>query len=490
MDTLQLIFSTKTVRALLIVAASVIGLLFVTLLLTVTHPAAGEIAQNTMLQIGLVINITFVVIIALGFVSAFAVTAKDYVAQEYNKAGSTQALLGPVKTGLHLGKDVLVYRHAGETDEAFAGRVSAATSEANAGRWVVVIDYQDATGMIYQTPTKAAPFERKRPPFLKHEESDTVSEGYYFSAETAEQYAEYLDYFCREFREFSGSAKLLNEQNPAQVHGKILAASAMSVLLFLSVPSFGQETKSQAVMEQLGAKASEKPDGEVSYIFEKGTLTRSGRGDKSYIDLLKSVPSYNDRSAGRLVAVTLDNRLVTVTQAPQQPADRMRPHTSVATVPDEQPNGGFEMPDSIQMQQSAERAKYEIWRAQQALSTAAKPWWGVVMYALWIVFPILLVLMLVLWFAAGVFSSEGMYEWHKRARSSFAILSVAVVSVLLVNIMVTAIYAGFSPLVLTGIAILEARIAYGLTTRLIPNFSPDAGNAPMRQTSNHRQLPG
>jgi hypothetical protein len=155
----------------------------------------------------------------------------------------------------------------------------------------------------------------------------------------------------------------------------------------------------------------------------------------------------------------------------------MRPHSPGA----EQRTGApvqYSLPDSSAMADMAERARFEVWRATEAVGQGVEPWWGVVMYTLWRVFPLLIVLGGVAWLFAGVCAREGMYTLHKQSRKAFAIIALSVAAVLLVNFLLMAVGMGFGPFGLSMIAAAETYAAYLIVTWLVPDFNPAPGNQP------------
>jgi hypothetical protein len=141
----------------------------------------------------------------------------------------------------------------------------------------------------------------------------------------------------------------------------------------------------------------------------------------------------------------------------------------------------------------AEDTKHQIWRATDAAGKGIKPWWDVVMFTLWQVFPFLIILGALSWLFAGVCAREGMYTLHKHARRVLAIDALAVAGVLLVNFLLVAVGMGFGPFALSLIAAGETYAAYVLVTWLVPDFRPAPGNEPRGRAAyfdQSRQLPG
>jgi fatty acid desaturase len=144
------------------------------------------------------------------------------------------------------------------------------------------------------------------------------------------------------------------------------------------------------------------------------------------------------------------------------------------------------------MADMAEQVRYEIWKATEAAGQGVKPWWDVVMYALWRVFAFLLIALCLSWLFAGVCAKEGMYALHKQSRRAFAVILLSVAAIVLTNFLLMAVSAGFGPLGLTLVAATETFIAYKVVTWLVPDFRPALGNEPRRGgfDGQYPQLPG
>lgn len=460
-------------------------------ILIAENPAAGEIVQNTMIEIGILINV--------GLVAGFVLVFLSFMAYGFGKGITIN--LAPAQTMQALPEysiepDILIVRREGESKEDFDNRIEAAVKTSTMSRWVVVIWFRLPNVSIFGTNTMT--YTRDEPIFLRDEwpkyDGRVSQVGTMFTEETLDEYNAYIRNFVRVYREWAPRKKI---ELSAGKHGgpvlEILKHSA-NVLLFilLSISAFGQK------FEQVNATpiSGKIPDAglRVTYEFEKGDLYRTSDGRKSFSDLLKSVPNYRDGGGGKLISIRVATGKKEVvaykSQAIEQVAEKsraeiMRPNDAVN--PD-----GWRMPDSIEMQVMAEKAKYEIWKASQQVGAIARPWWEVVMTAFWVVLPFLVVVGGVLWFAAMVFAREGMLLYHKNTRAAFAVIAVIAGGVLLVNILLTSVWFGFGPVALIAVAGAETFIAYKVVSWIIPDFRPARGNEPERgfRNNNFPQLNG
>lgn len=509
-------------RYLIGAAAGLASLAILVTWITVTNPALGEIIQGAAaiaFQLG-VAGVSCLMVwhmLSLFFVSSRN-RWKDNLAEPLPQPKQIAATAWQVPD---VSPDNLIYARNGETPEQFRERVEVAKDRTTPSSWVLVIPYRKNIAMVYPDPAHVGGyvFARQVGPagFLDGYEPFLDTD---FLNESPAEYCAYLDWFCARFRDWSTERKLSADPKRAvDTALEIVTKSAAAVCFFMlfSVSGFSQ-SKTRQVDEALGTRIREipAPGANITFAFNEGGKDRyyyrTGDGRRTYVELLQKVQglgSFNDEG-GQLVAIQKDGK--TIAQAehvelvnlprgggnyitnPSQTGDPVRPNPlptagEVAAMPRTDQPVNYAIPDSATMAGMAERAKYQIWSMGQEAGRGVRPWWEVVMFTLWTCFPFLIVFGAISWFVAKVAAKEGMYDMHKWARYCFAVLALSVGSVLLINCLLFAVYAGVGPFGMTVIAIVETSIAYWVATKLIPDFRPAAGNAPRRSAAVQQYLP-
>lgn len=491
------------------------GIIVAGMWMSVTHPAAGEILQNQLITLFL----AAVTIAAAGLGLAIArgvwlsapeltrdmppaLSLPEKVFLVFGvRIGEYAALPVSTWTPPDAGRDILVCSMPGEGPEQFAARMDEAIEQANVARWVLVLQQGNPNGVIYGAPDAVSKFFRDWPPFQTENwlpEQRIVPAGTRFIGETETEFQDYIERFMMHFPEWSLRKKMSGEENRSGfVFQQIVKAASVAFFLLFSVSAFAQKS-AKVESTKIG---KDVPDAgvEVSYIFQKTDLYRTGNGKATYAELLKNVPGYRDNGGGELLAIMAGGKSVykasqtgDVAEHPATKAAAMRPHSETVEPESLQGSEGFNMPDSVRMIEMAETAQYEIWKASKTAGAMAKPWWEVVMSTFWIIYPILLIFAIVAWVFARVFASEGMMREHKVARRSLVIVLLSVAAVVLINLMLWAISTGAGPVPLTMFGGVLAAIAYYIVSRLTPNFNPARGNEPERGRfgGNYPQLNG
>lgn len=478
-----------------------LGVALAGLILGIFSPYAGEIVQNFFIRLSFWINMAlgvgallcFAAVLVWNFGKGVVITTPD-VAGMLAASNWVEPLIG---------RDTLVVLRPGESEEAFYNRQLAAKANAETAFWAVVIPFQKPFGMVYRGGTDHAEFDRANPVFnagLPPE--NKLPEGIYFNEETRDNYEKYVEWFCYHFREWASKTKVIAETSAGarmEIFDSLIKPSVNILLcVLLALPVFGQNAA--AVNHILGKNAGAIPaeGAQIEFMFERGkSFFRTGNGKSTFIQLLE-IPGFAYSKAAP-VAVIVNERILgrangagEVSAAPNTQAAAMRP---ISAIPADRvaPGAGWQMPDSLSSAQMAEDTKYQIWRATDAAGKGIKPWWDVVMFTLWQVFPFLIILGALSWLFAGVCAREGMYTLHKHARRVLAIDALSVAGVLLVNFLLMAVGMGFGPFALSLIAAGETYAAYVLVTWLIPDFRPAPGNEPRGRAAyfdQSRQLPG
>lgn len=135
-----------------------LGNVVATMVITIMHPAAGEIVQNTLITIGVVINVGLVSMSVVVFVAVAAKSAGQLVILE--TSGIKLLTVGAWKEP-DISPDVLIAYRSGETEDEFMSRLQEAANNCGSGKWVLVIPFRYPKGMIYEKPTRYREFPEK-----------------------------------------------------------------------------------------------------------------------------------------------------------------------------------------------------------------------------------------------------------------------------------------------------------------------------------------
>lgn len=466
---------------------------FAFLALSILSPYTAEIIQNTLISVGLFINIALAIMAGLLVVAVFAWNFGRGIHVQVETGGGLRLLgSGADWQEPDLIQDILIATRPGETITDFAARKEAALPLAGPARWVLVLQEGLPVGFLYNGPTSAVSFPRNAPPFQTEtwtDEQRIVPANARFTDETETDFRQYVKRFCAHFREWSALKKMTEKPERAGVvHDLLLQVkpSASVFLLLLSMSAFGQKSAQVSAIPKAG-EIPPKGAG-ITYTFEKAEVYRIGNGRANYAELLSVVPGYRDGGGGKLISIYAGTKSVYKAQQVEQvtepsKASVMRPYSET------RPGQGVEMPDSASMEEMADRAKYEIWKAGEVAKQVARPWWNTLMWTLWYVFAVIAIAAAVLGLGAKVFAKEGMYNWHKACRRGLAIILVSVGAILMVNgLLVFATY-GVGPIGLSVVALVEVLLASWIVSFLVPNFTPDQGNSPIIR-GNGQNWPG
>ncbi len=447
---------------------------------TLLHPAAGEIVQNTLITIGVVINVGLVAMAVLLFVAVAAKSAGQVVILE---TSGVRLLTAGVSREPDLSPDVLIALRPGETDEQFMRRLEQAASECGSGRWVVVIPFRHPAGMIYETPTRYREFLRDNPPF----QSDTWTDDQkvcppatYFRDELVSDYRAYLERFAFYFREWAARVKVTGEEQPGRKL-EILKdgiRSSLNTMFFalLTLPCFAQNAA--AVSQALGTRIREIPEAgtEVLYEFERRDMMRVADGKKNYVELLKSAPMYSDSRGGKFVALHAGGRVIARADGVGQvaaPYDPVRPRG--AAVPATDQPVSFSLPDSNEVARRVDDFRRDVSFYKSAFWKASKPYWEIVMLVFWALFPILLLAGVVLRFWASLAAAEEMPDihWHSSRALVFIVGSVWTVGIM--NAVLTVIWSEPTPFWLCFWGAVILIVAWKTATWIVPNMRARPG---------------
>lgn len=402
-----------------VLTAAIVALiqLFAVLVLTIAHPYTGEILHNALISVGLFINAALAGVCCLMIVAAFAWNFKKGIQIDFDFSGAKQLPAGPAH---RLGVDIPVFSHPNESGESFTARLTDETKNACPAKWVVAIQRGNPIGVIYSAPDTLTKFDRHRPPFEKEVMPDAdrcAPEWANFSAETEYEYAEYLRRFSAKWPDYSAAQKL-DSVHKAQIGDTFASvARAISVACFvLFSVILPAQTKTEQVVSAFGGTGGvPEPGAEIVYQFQNGDIARTADGRRNYVELLKSVPGFQD-DGGRLVAVWSGTSRVAMAQdveranaRPASKSEQMRPagDGSVIRPTDEQIRNTFAMPDSAEAATDVEQWKTAVLRAKESAGQGAAPY---IEFSWWFFLQIiggLIFAATVLWFFAKTSSEEG-----------------------------------------------------------------------------------
>lgn len=458
-------------------------------------PAAGDVFTDTLSLAGLLLNVALVAWIAILVVAVAAWNFGKGIRLEVARI-PFGGLLPAGWAAPDIAPDVIICSQAGETPEAFTDRMNAAIEHATSSRWVVAMRIGSPVLLIH-TGSDIITCRRDEEIFVgaaweQSRFSRRIAEpGTQFTAETADNFRRFVDTFAEYYREWAPMRKAEMSAGRGNVPLDIVRLSpALSVALpfilsvalsfGLSVPVFAQ-SKSAQVAECVGTRIRQVPDAstEVQYIFENKTYTRIADGVSNYVDLLKKEPglrSFND-NGGILVAVVSAGQVVCrADQTGDVSTQRavMRPYSETREV-----DNVIEL-DSAGMARQAEEVKRQIGLYSSAAWKAARPWWGVVMFVFWMLFPVFAGAAGLAYLAARAAANEGMRNAHRGSRRILFWLLMTSAVLLYVNVIISMVYMELGPFWITVVVAAMTGVAYFIITALVPDFSPAIGNSPTR----------
>lgn len=477
------------------------------MVLSVTHPAAGEIWGNILIHCfgwGAATFAALFVVLVFPFIVRPALLDKEE--EEIQKA--LPASVAPALSG-----DVVVCRQEGETEADFVSRAEYESARAAAAVWVAVIPFRYPEAIVYKGGEKYVAFPRECPPFDIPEEK-LPPENMDWTTEDGDEYRNYCTWFDYHFRRWSSGAKIeADKENGSSVFLQNIRARALatSVLLLIVFSLFGQ-SKTRQVDEALGTRIREipRPGEDVVFVFQEGSkekyYNRTGDGRREYTELLKNTGGlfpYND-NGGQLLYIKKGSEIVArasqVERVNTQPGlgyatesatgDPVRPRgiptaDQVRDIPRTDSPVNFSIPDSATSAAMADRVGEQIQSAGRSVGKLAMPWWRVAMNTVWMVAPLLGLIATLLWVWAGVSASEGMIRLHKVSRRGLVYVLLGLASVLAINAVLELMVSGAGVLLIWLVCIVLGLIAYFTITRIVPNFNPAPGNEPERG-----QIPG
>lgn len=456
-----------------------LGNVVATMVITIMHPAAGEIVQNTLITIGVVINVGLVSMSVVVFVAVAAKSAGQLVILE--TSGIKLLTVGAWKEP-DISPDVLIAYRSGETEDEFMSRLQEAANNCGSGKWVLVIPFRYPKGMIYEKPTRYREFPRENPPFQGDDWTDgqrVCPSSTYFNHESLGDYRGYVDRFVFYFREWSFRQKIDIEENPGRKLEMLQQGirSSLNVLFFVlfSLPVFAQNAA--AVSQALGTRIREIPSSgtEVVYEFTKREITRIADGRKNYVELLKSAPMYSDSRGGDFVALYAGNRVVA--KADQTGAvsyrDPVRPRGAAVPVMDKPTY--FSLPDSNEMAEQVNRARETIGFYESEFWASIKPGWEFVMIVFWALFPVLGIGFVVLWFWAGLSASEEMPKIHWHSSRALVLLVGFIWTIAIVNSTLTVIWWELPTWQFIVCLFIIGGLGLWSATKIVPNIRAKPG---------------
>lgn len=469
-------------------ALFVAGIVAASLILTAIHPAAGEIFQSYVIAAGMIVTLTGGAIACTLLVTLFIAVATNVTKLKSFEAKPKDHAPLPLPPPDGIAPDVLVTLREGETLDEFDARAEDAEKQSRATRWAVVIPYRSPVLTIFGDT--AVTYNRDEPIFARPEWAETfdgriANPGVVFSAETPEQYAEYCRKFVTAYREWAPrrKAELTAGRSSCMVLEVLKHSANILLLLLFSVAAFSQ-SKTEQVAEAVGTRIREIPSAgmDVSYTFEtpgggSKTYNRIGDGKTNIVNLLKKTPAFFNDEGGRLVAVTLDGEVVAngeqVERVNQSPSDQMRPYRAETPVMNKP---AFAVPDSVDMEEYAERAKRSIDIGTRMIEQAALPWWEVLMYAFWQWSPGLILLVGSAWLWAKVGATEGFWNVHRYAKRVLIWITLCSATLIAINVYLYFVSLRTPPGALAIVAAIEFGIAYGILCWVNPDYRPKKGN--------------
>lgn len=311
--------------------------------------------------------------------------------------------------------NTIIVRENGEDDDQYQARLAVAAKAATRNNWVVAINYRSPIVTIFDGEAPRV-YQRDEPIFTLPEwpdyEGRLCQSGVTFTAETPAQYEAYCADFCRIFREWAPRKKphLYREGMRTDAALSLMRSAFVFFLLLFSVTLSAQSKTEQVVSAFGGTGGVPEPGTEIVYQFNNGDIPRVADGRRNYVELLKSVPGFQD-NGGRLIAVWSGTSRVAMAQdvervnaRPASKAEQLRPASVI--IPTEQQLSQLAMPDSSEIDESIRHEfdyrKTQIWQA-------IAPYWKIVMWFFWSLLPIPIYIIRVLRYYAKTAKNEKFY---------------------------------------------------------------------------------
>ena len=485
MKEIQISERQKTV--LLAIGAAACGQVIVSLLLTILHPAAGEIVQNILIQIGVFITLSLFAALAVLFASVLAWNFKKGIRIEYST--TTGLLSSGAFTEPDISPDRLIMLRPGETDAEYEERVRAEISNACPHRWVVIVPYQYPSGMVYRNPDECMDFARDQPPF---QASEIQPGQFIFSQESYSDYVSFLNWFAYYFRDYAKSVKLqlVPENEKSQTFLTSLRAAFLSALFVMLASGLFAQKSAQLRATDIANKIPEAGQN-ISYVFEKSDIYRTADGRKTYIDLLTSVPSFRDDGGGKLVAVMSGNRSVYKAEQTGDVAAVNRNEIMRGNAETVEGPVNYSLPDSLTTAEMIERGRRQVSFYKTEFWKQVRPVWAFVMYCFWALFPILGIAIVVLRFWAQLSASEEMPVIHWHSSRSLVILVGCTFTVGIINTVLTVVYWELPPVPFILCLSIIGFGAWKAAAFIVPNIqAKPGGRTAFTRTSHLPGLPG
>ena len=217
--------------------------------------------------------------------------------------------------------DVAVFSESvDETPAEYMARVNAAMAGLKTGQWLLVMRFRSSFLVVqtsdntsptvsFLTALRSAPLHGGGQP-ISHDEA--LKARTVFNIETWSEYIDYCQRFAEDFAPWAAVEKINHSKNNP-IATMLQAASICFALIFFALPMSAQ--KSKQVGDYLGAVRFEREapqrGADVSFVFSKSVLSRTGDGAKSYKDLLKSGSYYTEVSdQGALIGVTVGGAVI------------------------------------------------------------------------------------------------------------------------------------------------------------------------------------
>jgi hypothetical protein len=357
--------------------------------------------------------------------------------------------------------DVLIVSQTNaETKRDLLEKFNQAKNNQVDGVWIVCIAYQDVCGLLLTDTGESYAFDRNTPPF-QADETETPIAAHDYKAETWAEYQAYLNEFCFHFTRWSPREKLIAPTGKS-AEKKINVLWSLSVLFVLfAFPLSAQ--KSVRLMEYLGqARANVRPIGHVKFVFEDAPIKRTADGSKTYAELLKAGPFFNDAdNAGRLIAIQVVNggQIKTVypdkNETPQTASASVIPTQSALPAP-----GELQMDDSLQTAIAIEAWKEKIDKSTKKIWGQSLQWWKLAIYVLGNFFHVLMGLLGISILVAKTATKESVinacgtsiYGGYLHNIAAGAILwtyifSILIAIIMLINIYILALTGDFASIV-------------------------------------------
>lgn len=395
------------------------------------YMGGAEAVAMAQTQFSIIMNSTLALLFCLPFIVYAVRQFKKGIVLEF---GGDKTML--LESGeISFGTDVSVLSSSeNEAPEEYIARVESAQKALKPGQWLIVIPFRANSAMI-QTSGAGEEMEGytmlRSMPIMEGDAGITIdaiqASTNTYKNETWAQYMSYCKEFANRYTVWAQAARL---NSPGGNPIETIVRSAACVLLILVLPMSGFSQKSVQVNRYLGdvRYTMDVPEkgADVSFVFQRAALQRTGDGQKTYKELLKASPVFTDADdQGKLIGITLNGKVVLPEGKKEAAAPEEKESSEVKSMGVIQRGNWYDaLPDSNQLEQM----KAEHIRQQASEWKKIEPLLNYYRWRFWGIMSLLIGLGAMLWVFAKVSATDSVKSIYGYAFIGNAITGIHIVS--------------------------------------------------------------